>query len=456
MISEFSDMKSIPINKKKNIEINNQFSQVPFNDTMNLIINNTNPFNNFSNCNFLQNNIQNNYVIFNYNYNNINPNLQSSLNFQNYKNNFNEEKNLFSPEKKPRKKYQKEVLFQNTVNKEENDIKDFNNFCKCLKCDISQYICKQIGSRIMQKYLKKFPSEIRTILIKKIGKNFGKIMIDTYGNYFSQKLIKISTVEQRELIIENIKENFIEICESNGGTHVIQTLIENISTQKEKEMILNYIQKFEIELSLNQNGTHVLQKILSKIEEKERKNLTLTLLKESNIKILCVNPRGVCVIRQLIKNMENEEYKKLLIEAIYNNCKNISESPYGNYAIQFIFEQWGLNTCWKIVNFCIENAPSFSIQKYSSNIIDKLIDFTQKENNNLYFKSLLSSMINFESIGNLYTNKYGKYLLIKIFKNIPLPEKMKLKNQLIEKSFDGIEKKKISILLNIINKTDFK
>ena len=65
---------------------------------MNLIINNTNPFNNFSNCNFLQNNIQNNYVIFNYNYNNINPNLQSSLNFQNYKNNFNEEKNLFSPE----------------------------------------------------------------------------------------------------------------------------------------------------------------------------------------------------------------------------------------------------------------------------------------------------------------------------------------------------------------------
>ena len=84
MISEFSDMKSIPINKKKNIEINNQFSQVPFNDNMNLIINNTNPFNNFSNCNFLQNNIQNNYEIFNYNFNNINPNLQSSLNFQSY------------------------------------------------------------------------------------------------------------------------------------------------------------------------------------------------------------------------------------------------------------------------------------------------------------------------------------------------------------------------------------
>ena len=308
----------------------------------------------------------------------------------------------------------------------------------------------------MQKYLKKFPSEIRTILIKKIGKNFGKIMIDTYGNYFSQKLIKISTVEQRELIIENIKDNFIEICESNGGTHVIQTIIENISSQKEKEMILNYIQKLEIELSLNQNGTHVLQKILSKIEEKERKNLTLTLLKESNIKILCMNPKGVCVIRQLIKNMENEEYKKLLIEAFYNNCKNISESPYGNYAIQFIFEEWGLNACSKVVNFCIENAPSFCIQKYSSNIIDKLIDFIQKENNNLYFKSLLSSMINFEFIGNLYKNKYGKYLLIKIFKNIPLSEKIKLKNQLMEKSFDGIEKKKISILLNIINKTDYK
>ena len=307
----------------------------------------------------------------------------------------------------------------------------------------------------MQKYLKKFPIEIRTILIKKIGKNLNNIMIDTYGNYFSQKLIKIATTEQRELIIENIKDNFIQICESNGGTHVIQTLIEYISSQKEKDMIINYIKNYEIELSINQNGTHVIQKILNKFDENERKDLTLNFLKENNITILCMDPKGVCVIRQLIKNTKNNNYKNLLIDGLYNNCKKISENPFGNYGIQFVIEQWGLNFCSKIVKFCIENAPSFCIQKYSSNIIDKLIDFIQKENNMLIFKTLLSSMINFDIISNLYKNKYGKYLLIRMFKILPIDEKNLLRTQLIEKKVDIKDKKKISILLNIINKTDF-
>ena len=194
-----------------------------------------------------QKNFLNNYAILNY------INFQSQQNFiylQNLNQQINKKENKKpSINKKQKKKYKKEILFQNTVNKEENDIKDFNNFCNCLKSDIPTYLSNQIGSRIMQKYLKRFPTEIRTILIKKIGKSLGKIMMDTYGNYFSQKLIKIATDEQRELIIENIKDTFIEICENNGGTHVIQTIIEYLKTKKEKEMILNYIKNYEMELS---------------------------------------------------------------------------------------------------------------------------------------------------------------------------------------------------------------
>ena len=441
-------------NQKKNFQINNESYKFPINNSINFIINNQNEYNIFPSYSFYQNNIQNIYSIINYNFNNINQNILN-FNFQNYHQTKNQnKKNILSSSKKPKKKYQKEVLFQNTINKEENDIKDFNNFCNCLKCEISEYICKQIGSRIMQKYLKKFPTEIRTILIKKIGKNFGKIMIDTYGNYFSQKLIKIATVEQRELILENIKETFIQICKSNGGTHVIQTIIEYITSEKEKEMILNYIENYEINLSINQNGTHVIQKILNKINENERKKLTLTFLNENNILILSMDPKGVCVIRQLIKTIIDNEYKNLLIDGFFNNCKKIAESPFGNYAIQLIFEQWGLNNCSKIVNFCIENAFSFCIQKYSSNIIDKLIDFTQKENNILYFKTLLSNMINLDIVSNLYRNKYGKYLLIKMFKILPIDDKNLMRSQLIEKKGDIKDKKKIIILLNIINKTD--
>ena len=447
-------MKSFNMNKtdsKNSSQLNHQNSNLSNNTNYNIYYQN-NIYSIPPQFNIYQNNVLNNYAILNY------------INFQTQQNSFypqnlnhqiiNKENKKLSSNIKPKKKYQKEVLFQNTVNKEENDIKDFNNFCNCLKSDIPTYLSNQIGSRIMQKYLKRFPTEIRTILIKKIGKSFSKIMMDTYGNYFSQKLIKISTDEQRELIIENIKDNFIEICENNGGTHVIQTIIEYLKTKKEKEMILNYIKNYEMELSLNQNGTHVIKKIINSIEENEREDLTLNLLKETNIKILCVDSKGICIIRQLIKSIKNETYQNLLIYTIFKNCKNIAENPFGNYVIQFIFETWGLNICDKIVNFCIENANNFSIQKYSSNIIDKLIDFIIKEKNIFYFKALLSSMIKNESIYNVYNNKYGKYLLVKILKIIPFDDKIKLKSQLLNKKIVIKDKKTLSIILNIINKKD--
>ena len=64
-------------------------------------------------------------------------------------------------------------------------------------------------------------------------------------------------------------------------------------------------------------------------------------------------------------------------------------------------------------------------------------------------------MIKNETIYNLYINKYGKYLLVKMLKVIPIDDKIKLKSQLLNKKIVIKDKKTLSILLNIINKTEF-
>ena len=63
-------------------------------------------------------------------------------------------------------------------------------------------------------------------------------------------------------------------------------------------------------------------------------------------------------------------------------------------------------------------------------------------------------MIKNESIYNVYNNKYGKYLLVKILKIIPFDDKIKLKSQLLNKKIVIKDKKTLSIILNIINKKD--
>lgn len=87
-------------------------------------------------------------------------------------------------------------------------------------------LCKNI--------LKKFPSYIRTLLINKISIYFEKLMCDTYGNYFCQKLYNISELEQRLLILNSLKNSFLTISKNNCGAHAIQFIIGAAQESEEK------------------------------------------------------------------------------------------------------------------------------------------------------------------------------------------------------------------------------
>jgi hypothetical protein len=50
-----------------------------------------------------------------------------------------------------------------------------------------------------------------------------------YGIYFIQELIRDAKYPQIKLILELISHNFVEISESNLGTHTFQTLLDKIN-----------------------------------------------------------------------------------------------------------------------------------------------------------------------------------------------------------------------------------
>lgn len=101
----------------------------------------------------------------------------------------------------------------------------------------------------MQKYLNKFPPDILTLLINKLSFTIPKIMVDKYGNYFCQKLIKIASKEQRVLILQNIQNFFHIISKESTGTHVLQTLLDVINSSEEEAIILSAITDHELEMA---------------------------------------------------------------------------------------------------------------------------------------------------------------------------------------------------------------
>ena len=81
-----------------------------------------------------------------------------------------------------------------------------------------------------------------------------------------------------------------------------------------------------------------------------------------------------------------------LVEAFYPNLLEISKSSSGSYIIQYLIEQWGIDTGLKLIHFCILNFEAFAINKHSANLINKIILICLKRNSLIRSFSTVNNM----------------------------------------------------------------
>ena len=412
-----------------NIINNNINMNINGNNLYNYNGNINNPF--LSNISKSQNSIMN---INNVNINNINinkcipsfnPVFLKSLNINN---------NIRKNKKNNNKK---------RMNSFNNEILNFKTFIENLNKPLDIFICSQTGSRMLQNNLDNFPPHILDILIDKIKFSFQKLMSDIYGNYFCQKLYSLSSFEQRMTILENIKDIFVSISKTKAGSHAAQSIIEHASTLEEKNKIMSFIRNLEMEMALDTEGTHVLQKIIQIFKEGERQALTDVLSQSANVNILCKDLKGISVIKRLICFNNDENNRSKLVDALYDNCLEIVKTSSGSYILQFLLEEWGLNTGIKLIFFSIYNFEIFAKQKHGANFINKIIILCLKKYNvNRYFgnvqnvvfiknemiiiNSLKNIIFDFNKIINIYKSKYAKALIFNIRKLFSREENEKL------------------------------
>ena len=417
-----------------------------------------NTFTNINNININNFNIKKFCPTINQNNNNINIEKTPNFNIININNKRKNKKNI------PTKNFNN----KKRLNKYNNEIINFQIFIENLNTPLDTFICSQTGSRMLQNNLNNFSHHIVDILINKIKTSFKKLMSDIYGNYFCQKLYNISSFEQRILILESIKDSFISISKTKSGSHVAQSIIEQALTPEEKQRIMSFMLNYELEMALDTEGTHVLQKIIQIFPERERQSLTDVLCKRENVNILCKDLKGISVIKRLICFNNEESNKSKLVDALYDNCLEIVKTSSGSYILQFLLEEWGLDTGIKLIFYSIYNFEIFAGQKHGANFINKIIILCLKKcnlnrylgnvqnmvlikNEIIIINALKSLIFDFNKIINVYKSKYAKTLIFNIRKLFNNEENEKL--FLLIKSFESLpnnfDNKKYQIYLEI-------
>ena len=124
------------------------------------------------------------------------------------------------------------------------------------------------------------------------------------------------------------------------------------------------------------NATHVIQKILLCIDKEKRGHLIRVILK--NFRSLALDCNGICVLKKFINSNKSDKVRKDILNELVDNALEIVQSPFGNYAIQYAIQEWGISFCRNIVDVIVNNIVSLSMQKYSSNAVEKVLDLADE------------------------------------------------------------------------------
>ena len=395
-------------------------------------------------------NNQNDFDLYNNIGNNINYNLNTQLmNFNNIYvnnkniNNFNQ-KNIFDDQQIDKNNViNTQNFFQIAINKSNENEKIFlNNFMnkienfqnkknnQKLKSQISiqdlniiNLIINDIPSQkkennyhYLQMKILHNPIYANEILYPYLYPYMITLLNDQFGNYIYQSFIEILNTKNLYNFLYVLKNNFNEISCSKNGTRVIQKLIEKSTNIKQgyniiQKSLIEMLKGKIFELSNDENANHIIQKFIINIQYPYN-NFIYEELYENFIYI-AITKYGCCVIQKCLIN-GNKEQKEKIVCLILQNTFSLITNQFGNYVYQCIILLKDEKINYKIFEIIYNKIIPLCKEKYSSNVIEKILDI----NNPILVNQLIKHITkNDNKIIELLTNKYGNYIIQKILNN---------------------------------------
>ena len=330
----------------------------------------------------------------------------------------------------------------NSSNKNNLNSVNFNNQKENVST-LTSILCTREGLHKMKNFFENnskaanFITNIILLLNKEDG--LKTVFCNVYGNYFIQEIIPKMNNEQIQLILDLIFFNFVEIAGNYSGTHCLQELLNHISDQKMENLILNSIKNKEIEMAYDINATHVLQKILLIIIDTKRIDLNNVIIE--NAKDFALNKNSVFVLKKFMATTSIIQNKNRISEVFAKYCIKISQSPFGNYVIQYLFEIWPLKDFEEVNNEIIKKANILACQRFSSNIIEKALDCFDEQRRN----KLINKLCFDNNAFYLLKNKSGYFIINKAAKYMNDKTKKDLKNRLKNELKNGNSKESLKI-----------
>ncbi|KAI1786295.1 ARM repeat-containing protein [Ganoderma leucocontextum] len=284
--------------------------------------------------------------------------------------------------------------------------REFNRFAgtrlEDLVGEIPQLCKDQHGCRYLQKKLEEGLPEHRDMIFRETFGHFADLMTDPFGNYLCQKLLEYSTDEQRNVICESVAQDLVNISLNMHGTRAVQKMIDFLSTRRQIHSIILALSLHVVVLIKDLNGNHVIQKCLNKLAPEDNQFIYNAVA--ANCVEVATHRHGCCVLQRCIDHASEHQRVQLVNEITYN-ALTLVQDPYGNYVVQYILDLNDNRFSDAVIRQFTGNVCALSVQKFSSNVIEKCVRVAEHSTR----KMLIGELLNRTRLEKLLRDSYGNY-----------------------------------------------
>lgn len=120
------------------------------------------------------------------------------------------------------------------------------------------------------------------------------------------------------------------------------------------------------------NGNHVIQKCLNRLSDIASEHAQFIFDAVSNNCVAVGTHRHGCCVIQRCLDHASEAQKAQLMNAIIDHAFPLVQDPFGNYVLQYIFDQNMKSFSQRLCRAFLGSVVNLSKQKFSSNVMEKV------------------------------------------------------------------------------------
>ncbi|KAJ2615964.1 mRNA binding protein puf3 [Coemansia sp. RSA 1365] len=274
-----------------------------------------------------------------------------------------------------------------------------------------EFSCDQHGSRFIQQKLETATLDEKELVFQEVVPSSLQLMTDVFGNYVIQKFFEHGSQVQKHMLSKEMEGHILSLSLQMYGCRVVQKALEHVLTEQQASMVRE-LDGHVLQCVKDQNGNHVIQKAIERVPAEHIRFIIDSF--HGQVYTLATHPYGCRVIQRMFEHCDEGQTRPLLDE-LHQFTTNLVQDQYGNYVIQHVMERGKAMDRILVCSRVRGHVLQLSKHKFASNVVEKCIAYGETKDR----KSLIEEIVTVRRDGssnlvNMMKDQYANYVVQKM------------------------------------------